>query len=124
MIASFFGYAGLELDAARERMRRYVLQYATVSTHRDSFARAIPNLAEIERAWREGDRKRALSLVADESVDELAAIGAEAVARRVDELHQAGVELPIMVTTAARFGDGDGPLATIQAAAAALGLPG
>jgi probable F420-dependent oxidoreductase len=122
MMASFFGYAGPELDAARERMRRYVLQYATVPTHRDSFVRAVPNLADIEKAWREGDRKRALSLVADESVDELAAIGADAVARRVGELHEAGIDLPIMVTTAARSGDGDGPLATIEAAASALGL--
>ena len=59
IMASFFGYAGPELDAARERMRRYVMQYASVSTHRDSFARSIPNLAEVEAAWQAGDRQRA-----------------------------------------------------------------
>lgn len=122
MIASFFGYAGPELDEARERMRRYVLQYATVPTHRDSFVRAIANLPEVEKAWRAGDRKGALALVSDEAVDQLAAIGAEAVVRRVGELHSAGVDLPIMVTTAARFGDGEGPLETIKTAAHALGL--
>ncbi len=122
MMASFFGYAGPDVDEARERMRRYVLQYAMVPTHRDSFARAIPNLLEIEEAWRAGDRKLALSLVSDASVDQMAAIGADAVVRRVGELEAAGIELPIMVTVAARFGDGDGPLATIRAAAEALGL--
>ena len=57
IMASFFGYAGPELEAARERMRRYVMQYASVSTHRDSFARSIPNLPEVEAAWQAGDRK-------------------------------------------------------------------
>ena len=52
----------------------------------------------------------------------MAAIGEDAVVRRVHELHEAGIDLPIMVTVAARFGDGDGPLATITAAAEALGL--
>jgi probable F420-dependent oxidoreductase len=122
MMASFFGYAGPDLDEARERMRRYVLQYAMVPTHRDSFARAIPNLPQIEEAWRAGDRSLALSLVSDASVDQMAAIGEDAVVRRVHELNEAGIDLPIMVTVAARFGDGDGPLATIKAAAGALGL--
>jgi probable F420-dependent oxidoreductase len=122
IMASFFGYAGPEVDAARERMRRYVMQYASVSTHRDSFARSIPNLPEVEEAWRAGDRKRALELISDESVDMLAPLGVDAIARRVRDLHAAGIDLPIMVTTAARPGDGAGPLATISAAAGALGL--
>jgi len=122
MMASFFGYAGPGLEEARERMRRYVLQYAMVPTHRDSFVRAVPNLPEIEAAWQAGDRKAALALVSDASVDQMAAIGADAVAQRVADLNAAGIELPIMVTVAARFGDGDGPLATIHAAAGALGL--
>lgn len=122
VMASFFGYAGPEVEAARERMRRYVMQYASVSTHRDSFARSIPNLPAVEEAWQAGDRKRALELISDESVDLLAPLGVDAIARRVRDLHAAGVDLPIMVTTAARPGDGDGPLATIAAAAGPLGL--
>ena len=122
VMASFFGYAGPEIDAARERMRRYVLQYASVSTHRDSFAGSIPNLEDVEAAWQAGERGRALELISDESVDLLAPLGADAIARRVRDLHAAGIDLPIMVTTAARPGDGDGPLATIEAAAGALGL--
>ena len=66
IMASFFGYAGPEVDAARERMRRYVMQYASVSTHRDSFARSIPNLAEVEAAWQAGDRQRAVELISDD----------------------------------------------------------
>ena len=122
IMASFFGYAGAEVDAARERMRRYVMQYASVSTHRDSFARSIPNLAEVEAAWQAGDRQRAVELISDDSVDLLAPLGADAIAARVRDLHAAGIDLPIMVTTAARPGDGDGPLATIAAAAGPLGL--
>jgi probable F420-dependent oxidoreductase len=120
VIASFFAYAGPQLDLARERMRRYVLQYASVSTHRDSFARSITNLDEVEAAWREGDRKRALSLVSDEAVDRLTPLGADAAVRRARDLHAAGVDLPVMVVTAAARGDADGPLATIEAVAAAL----
>lgn len=122
VMASFFGYAGPEIDAARERMRRYVLQYASVSTHRDSFAGSIPNLEDVEAAWQAGERGRALELISDESVDLLAPLGADAIARRVRDLHAAGIDLPIMVTTAARPGDGDGPLATIEAASGPLGL--
>ena len=98
------------------------MQYASVSTHRDSFARSIPNLPAVEAAWQAGDRKGALELISDESVDLLAPLGADAIARRVRDLHDAGIDLPIMVTTAARPGDGDGPLATIAAAAGPLGL--
>ncbi len=120
--ATFFGYAGPELDVARERMRRYVMQYASVSTHRDSFARSIPNLEDVEAAWRAGDRKRALSLISDEAVERLTALGPEAAVRRARELHAAGIDLPIMVVVAAAPGDGTGPLATIETVAAELDL--
>jgi len=122
IMASCFGDAGPEVDAGRERMRRYGMQYASASTHRDSFARSIPNLPAVEASWQAGDRAKALELISDDSVDLLAPLGAEAIAQRVRDLHAAGIDLPIMVTTAARPGDGDGPLATIAAAAGALGL--
>jgi probable F420-dependent oxidoreductase len=122
VIASFFAYAGPDVDVARERMRRYVMQYASVSTHRDSFARSIPNLDEVEAAWRAGDRKRALSLVSDEAVERLTPLGADAAVRRARDLSAAGVDLPLMVVTAAAPGDSAGPLATIEAVGAALGM--
>lgn len=122
VVASFFAYAGPDLEAARERMRRYVLQYATVSTHRDSFARSIPNLDEVEAAWRAGDRKRALSLLSDESVERLTPLGVDAAVRRARELHEAGIDLPVMVVTASVPGDGEGPLATIENVARGLAL--
>lgn len=124
VIASFFTYAGPAQEEGRERLRRFTLQYASVSTHRDSFARAIPNLAEVEEAWNAGDRKRALSLVSDASVDALCALGPAAAAQRARELHEAGVDLPIMLTLAARVGDEAGPLETIESVADALGLDG
>jgi alkanesulfonate monooxygenase SsuD/methylene tetrahydromethanopterin reductase-like flavin-dependent oxidoreductase (luciferase family) len=120
-VASFFAYAGPDEDAARERLRRYVLQYAMVSTHRDSFARSMPNLPAVERHWRAGDRHRALELVGDDVVDRLCAVGAAATARRATELHDAGVELPIMLAIGARVGDAQGPMATIKRVAVALG---
>ena len=120
--ATFFGYAGPDIDTARERMRRYVMQYASVSTHRDSFAGSIPNLEEVEAAWAAGDRRRALSLISDESVDRLAPLGAAAVVSRARELHAAGIDLPIMVVTAAEHGDAAGPLATIETVAAEVDL--
>ena len=122
VLASFFAYAGPELEAAWERLRRYVLEYATVSTHRDSFSRSLPNLPEVEAAWQAGDRRRALELVEDDTIDRLCALGPAAVVRRVRELHDAGIDLPIMVATASRFGNGDGPLETIESAAEVLGL--
>jgi probable F420-dependent oxidoreductase len=120
--ATFFGYAGPDPVLARERMRRYVLQYASVSTHRDSFARSIPNLEEVEASWLAGDRRRALSLISDESLDRLTPLGADAVVRRARDLHDAGIDLPVLVVTAAELGDAAGPLATIETVAAAVDL--
>jgi len=120
VLASFFAYAGPDEDEARERLRRFVLQYATVSTHQTSFARAIPNLDEVQAAWTAGDRKRALALVSDESVAAMCPIGAEAAAARIAELHAVGVDLPVMLVPGARHGDADGPFHTVRNVARAL----
>jgi probable F420-dependent oxidoreductase len=121
VIVSYFAYAGTETDAALERMRRYLVQYATVPTHRDSFRGAIPQLDEVGEAWARGDRQRALELVSDESVHRISAVGTPAdVAKRAEEFVAAGIDLPIMVTVAARVGDDLGPMATIEGVAACM----
>jgi alkanesulfonate monooxygenase SsuD/methylene tetrahydromethanopterin reductase-like flavin-dependent oxidoreductase (luciferase family) len=107
-----------------ERMRRVVLQYAMVPTHQASFRGSFPALGEAAAAWAHGDRRAALRLVGEDTVDALCAIGAaETVADHVRALRAAGVALPVVLTPGAEPGDVAGSRATISALAAALGLP-
>ncbi len=116
VIVSFFAYAGPETDAALDRMRRYLVQYGCVPTHRDSFIGTMKNLDAVGEAWARGDRKGALELVSDDEVRHITVVGdAEDVVRRAAEYHAAGIDLPIMVATAARQGDELGPFATVEA---------
>src|SRR2546423_1310251 len=104
VIVSFFAYGGPEPDDALERMRRFLVQYATVPTHRDSFRGAIPRLDEVDEAWARGDRQRALELVDDEAVRRISVVGAPAdVLQRAQELGAAGIDLPILVPVGARL---------------------
>ncbi|HEY1966497.1 MAG TPA: LLM class flavin-dependent oxidoreductase [Pseudonocardia sp.] len=118
--ASFWAYAGDRPELAVRRMRRLVLQYAMVPTHRASFAGALSEQLEpATRRWRAGDRRGALALIPDASVHRMCAVGApEAVAGRAGELVAAGVALPILLTPGAEPGELDGPLATIERVAA------
>lgn len=119
-VASFWGYAGNRVPEAAERMRRLVLQYAMVPTHRASFAESIPELGRAAELWRAGDRRGALALVPEAAVGRLCAVGdGDTVATRARDLHNVGVELPVVLTPGAVPGDVDGPLATIAALAAA-----
>lgn len=124
---SYFAYAGDDEKAALERLRRFVLQYATVPTHRAALSGAFPDLAPVEDAWRRGDRAEALRLVPDEAVHALCAIGSgEDVLRRAEELRSGGIVRPIVLPVGARPGDADGPFATVRAVAGAarrLGSP-
>jgi len=123
--ASFWAYCGPRQEEALERMRRVVLQYAMVPTHRSSFRRAFPALEEASAAWRRGDRKAALRLVGDDTVRALCAIGsAETVAGHIRALRSAGVALPIVLTPGATPGDLAGAQATITGLAQALRLRG
>jgi probable F420-dependent oxidoreductase len=123
-LASFWGYAGDRPDEALERMRRLVLQYAMVPTHRGSFAGAFAELDRATALWTAGDRRGALALVPDEAVHRMCAVGdGAAVARRARELTEAGVALPVALTPGAAPGDTAGPLATItRTAEAAVAL--
>jgi alkanesulfonate monooxygenase SsuD/methylene tetrahydromethanopterin reductase-like flavin-dependent oxidoreductase (luciferase family) len=119
-MTSFWAYAGDRTDAARERLRRMVLQYAMVPTHAGSFAGVFARLEQATALWRAGDRRGALALVPDEAVDLLCALGDGAtVARRAAEFGARGVDLALILTPGAEPGDLDGPHDTIRRAAAA-----
>lgn len=118
--ASFWAYAGDRVDEAAQRLRRFVLQYAMVPTHRPSFRGSFARLDEAAGAWERGDRRAALHAVDDHAVDAMCALGTGAdVARRVDALRAAGVDLPVALTPGAVPADPDGPAATIERMAAA-----
>jgi alkanesulfonate monooxygenase SsuD/methylene tetrahydromethanopterin reductase-like flavin-dependent oxidoreductase (luciferase family) len=122
--ASFWAYCGPRRDEALERMRRVVLQYAMVPTHRASFRGSFPALDEATAAWQRGDRRAALRLVGDDTVHALCAVGAPSrAADYARALRAAGVALPIVLTPGAAPGDADGARATITGLAAALDLP-
>lgn len=113
-MASYWAYAGDRTGEAMERMRRLVLQYAMVPTHRESFAGAFAELDRATELWGAGDRAGALALVPDEAVHRLCAVGDGAdVARRAADLDKAGIALPVLLTPGAVPGDLDGPLQTI-----------
>lgn len=118
--ASFWAYAGDRADEARERMRRFVLQYAMVPTHQPSFRGSLAGLERAAGAWAEGDRAGALRAVDDRAVDAMCAVGTgDDVAERVAAMRRAGVDLPIALTPGAAPGDADGPARTIERLAAA-----
>lgn len=113
-MASYWAYAGDRTGEAMARMRRLMLQYAMVPTHRDSFAGAFAELDRATELWFAGDRAGALALVPDEAVHRLCAVGGGAdVAGRAADLRAAGIELPVLLTPGAVPGDLDGPLQTI-----------
>jgi probable F420-dependent oxidoreductase len=125
VICSFWAYAGPEPDRAVERMRRFVLAYAMVPTHRSAFVAAFPALEKAMDAWVGGHRAEALTFVDDEVVHALCAVGdGDTVAQRVRELHVAGVDLPVVLAAAADPGDVEAPRRTALEAAEALGLEG
>ncbi|GAA4790298.1 hypothetical protein GCM10023200_26510 [Actinomycetospora chlora] len=113
--ASFWAYAGDRVDEARERLRRFVLQYAMVPTHRPSFRGSFAGLDEAVDAWGAGDRRAALRAVDDDAVAAMCALGSgDDVARRVAALRAAGVDLPVALTPGAVPGDPEGPAQTIE----------
>ena len=123
--ASFWAYCGPRVSEALERLRRVVLQYAMVPTHRESFRRVFPGLDDAVVLWERGERKAALGLVGDETVHALCAVGPPSrVADYVRELRAVGVALPVVLTPGACRGDVEGARATIAGLAAELGLAG
>ena len=120
VVASFFGYGGLDTAGALERYRRFVLAYALQGTHREAFRGSIPDIEEADRRWQAGDRPGALALVDDAAVHRMCAVGSDAVADRARALHAAGVDTPVLLPAGARTGDFEGSLASVTGLASAL----
>ena len=113
LVCSFWGYAGDRPDEARERMRRAVLAYAMVPTHRHCFTGCFGRLEEATEAWESGDRRGALGCVDDAVVDAVCAVGVGAVRRRIAEYAAAGIDTPILLPTGAAPGDAEGSMQTV-----------
>lgn len=114
-VLSFWAYVGPDPEQALERMRRQVLAYAMVPTHKHAFVGTFQNLPEVAAAWQKGDRAAALSLVSDETVLAQCALGSDALADRIADYRAAGVDLPIVLLTGAHVGDDIGPQAAVDA---------
>jgi alkanesulfonate monooxygenase SsuD/methylene tetrahydromethanopterin reductase-like flavin-dependent oxidoreductase (luciferase family) len=120
IVASFFGYAGSRPELALERYRRFVLAYALQGTHRSAFLASIPEIEGADRRWSAGDRAGALRLVGDDAVHRLCAIGREALLERLDALHAAGIDTPVLLPAGAEPGDFEGSLDSIEVLTAGL----
>ena len=114
-VLSFWAYTGPAPEQALERMRRSVLAYAMVPTHRPAFAGTFDGLLAAAEAWQRGDRAAALAMVPDEAVMAQCAIGADALSERIAAYRAAGVDLPVVLLTGAHVGDRTGPQATLEA---------
>lgn len=114
VICSFWAYSGDRPEVARERMRRAILAYSMVPTHRRCFVGCFRDLERATEAWNSGDRRKALSYVTDEVVDAACAIGEEAVKARIEDLAANGVDTTIVLLTGSEPGDVDGSLQTLR----------
>ena len=113
-------YAGDDLDAALERFRRLVLQYAVQPTHRAGFTESIPELERATVLWNSGERRRAAALIPDEAVLRLCPIGSpDDVLARLEATRAAGVTLPVLAPQSLSPGDAQTPHQTIRAVVAA-----
>ena len=110
-VLSFWAYTGPDPEQALERMRRQVLAYAMVPTHQPAFVCTFENLPAVAQAWQRGDR----AMVSDETVLAQCALGADALAERIDAYRAVGVDLPVVLLSGAHVGDDVGPQATVEA---------
>lgn len=113
LVCSLSCYAGDHAGEARERLRRTVLAYAMVPTHRKCFVSSFPRLAEATEAWAAGNRRAALELVDDEAVDATCAVGEDAIRRRISEYASVGIDTVILLPKGARPGDTEGSMQTV-----------
>jgi probable F420-dependent oxidoreductase len=85
-------YCGPKVERARMYLRRLLLGYAMVPTHRRLFERSVPELDEVERLWRADERAAALRRFGDEAVDAFCVVGtADQVMDRIQEFAATGV---------------------------------
>jgi probable F420-dependent oxidoreductase len=119
VFASVYGNVG-DPAVALPRLKRDLLGYATLPTHRAGFVNVFSRLDEIDIAWQEGRRSDALALVGDNEVSKLVAMGsADDVARRIDEYREAGVDTPVLLPVASERRDLAQVIATVVQVAGA-----
>jgi probable F420-dependent oxidoreductase len=118
---SLHAYTGTETTAVIERLRREMLGYATVPTHRPSFERVVASLDEINELWASGERREALAKIDDKSVLAFTAIGSpDTVASRIREYWEAGVDCPVLFPVGSKPGSVGELLATVETTARSL----
>jgi alkanesulfonate monooxygenase SsuD/methylene tetrahydromethanopterin reductase-like flavin-dependent oxidoreductase (luciferase family) len=118
---SMDAYAGDHYDEVLVRLRRFILQYSVLPTHRESIKGSFPNIDAATEAWRAGDRRAALDWLDEAVVKRICAIGSGAdVVGRVDELRAAGADLVVLHTLGRQVGDELSALQTVRAVGAAL----
>jgi probable F420-dependent oxidoreductase len=116
-------YCGPDTDTARAFLRRLLLGYAMVPTHRRQFEPYVPHLADVEDLWRRGDRAGAMRAFGDSAVDTFCVVGPPgAVAGRIREYASAGVDELLLQPVGRDVHDRSGCLRTIESVAAARPL--
>jgi probable F420-dependent oxidoreductase len=123
VFASIYTHVGDD-ESSINRLRRMLLGYATLPTHRAGFASVLSRLDEIDVLWASGRRKEALGLIDDAEVQRLAAVGTrDHVAARVAEYRAAGVDTPVLMPVAGIRGDAVDLQRTVEGAAEAIETP-
>ncbi|MEQ8716511.1 MAG: LLM class flavin-dependent oxidoreductase [Acidimicrobiales bacterium] len=113
--------AGDHTEAAVERMRRLIVQYAVQPTHAPSFVGVFDRIEEAQRLWAAQDRAAAAALVDDDVVAALTPVGEAAlVVDRLSEMRAAGVDEAIVFPQVPTPGDSASALVTVERVAAEL----
>ena len=116
IIVSQNAYAGTHHDEVMIRLRRFILQYSVLPTHRASIEGSFPQIDAATEAWRAGDRRAALGFVTEPTVEAICAIGdGPDIIARVDDLHAAGADLVVLHTLGRAIGDTESAFETLAA---------
>ena len=118
---SMDSYAGDHYDEVLLRLRRFILQYSVLPTHRESIKGSFPDIDEATTRWQAGDRRGALECVDEATVKRICAIGSgQDVLDRVTALRAAGADMVMLHALGRKVGDELSALQTVQAVGAAL----
>lgn len=119
VFASVYGRAGTE-GTDHPRLKRDLLGYATLPTHRAGFAKVFKRMDQIDHEWGAGRRAAALSLIGDDEIGQLAALGtADDVLHRIGEYRAVGVDTPVLLPVPRTRGDLADVLSTVITVGAA-----
>ena len=116
IIVSQNAYVGEHYDEVMLQLRRFILQYAVLPTHRASIEGSFPEIDAATAAWRTGDRRGALGFVTEATVQKICAIGtADEVRQRITDLRSAGTDLVVLHALGRHQGDELSAAETLQA---------